>query len=293
MNIAILYAERRKMNGPEIGEQMIYESLSRKGNIVDLVDIANLSSFNKTRFDLVLNRVYASIANDDRTPIYSLLDKLKSFNSKSPFLINPYEASIADYDKYHQYKLMKGKVQTPETVKLDNNNIELYEVIKQLFKKSGGIIIKPNLGGRAHEIKKTTDFDEALSISEKLFSSGNYIAQQFVKSINPFDVRVCVYNGKVVYSHARSLISDNGEPWLGSISKGSKFISYDATKEEIDVALKATESIGAVINEVDIVVTKNGPYVIENNLTPNYDSGCNELVDLFTEECLKYAKSKK
>ena len=85
-------------------------------------------------------------------------------------------------------------------------------------------------------------------------------------------------NNRFVFSFRRSLIStdENDEPWLASVSRGSRKEHYEPSEEEIELAKRATNSIGAFYNEVDMVFTKKGLAIIENNPTPNYVCGQDE-----------------
>jgi glutathione synthase/RimK-type ligase-like ATP-grasp enzyme len=98
-------------------------------------------------------------------------------------------------------------------------------------------------------------------------------------------------NNKMIFAYGRTLISKNNDtPWLASVSNGSKIIEYTPTQEQIDVAIRSTQSIGAFINEVDMIQTHDGPIVIENNPTPNYGITSSKLghtkdfIKMFLEE---------
>ena len=81
-------------------------------------------------------------------------------------------------------------------------------------------------------------------------------------------------DGEVIFSYTRSLLScnSNENPWLASVSKGSIRKICTPPQEVVDVALKGAKSVGAFYDSLDILMTMQGPVIIEHNLTPNYSS---------------------
>lgn len=279
MKIAILHQDL------EWPEKELKRQFEKRNVSVDFVDISSASVAELKRYDLVLNRIYASVANRNYKDNLRTLSLLADLEKEGVFCLNSYQTSLADYSKFASAELMKkNNVLTPETV-LINNKTPLSEVLGISENFGFPLILKRDMGGRGKNVFLVNDESDLKNIYEKIFSeeflanySGNYVIQKFIKSVKPFDTRVAIVNGEFAFSFSRTLISEKSdEPlWLASLSKGSTRIERVATEEEIDLAMRATKSIGALFNEVDITYGEDGPVIIENNPTPNYNEGEDE-----------------
>jgi glutathione synthase/RimK-type ligase-like ATP-grasp enzyme len=227
-----------------------------------------------------MNRVYPSEANDDL--INKGLNATAWLSARNFAMINPLPACMADYDKKFAFDAMKAwNVATPEceilTEEMD---------VKYLEERYGfPLIVKPNTGGTSIGVSKidsASELENMLS-SEGVFS-GNNLVQKFVKPVVDYDIRIGVVNGEPLISYARSL-SKNGsdDAWMGSYSHGSRLIEYEASEEEKRLAVLSSKSLGALLNEVDMHITANGPVIIENNLTPGYVPGEEKWVKLIVD----------
>ena len=244
-----------------------------------LKDVRKSSIYDFKDSDIVLNRVYASVANRDYSSIKKTLNLLSELELKNIYCLNSAKTSLYDYNKFESYKIMRyNKVLTPKTI-LINSAFSLKRVIEESSDELGyPLILKRNSGGRGKDISKINsklEFKDALLKKFSLAKSENYfggfIAQEFIKSLRIHDCRIGIVNGKFAFSYKRSLVSLNGEtPWLASTSNGSVERKYQASDLEIKEALNATNSIGAKFNELDVLFSDKGHYIIENNPTPNY-----------------------
>jgi glutathione synthase/RimK-type ligase-like ATP-grasp enzyme len=270
MKVAILHQKL------EYAEQQLSTLFQQRGHEISLIDIRQLEGVAFRQFDIVLNRVYASVANrcfEDTIAAIDLLEKLEAAGIRC---INSLSSSRADYDKYIQYQQMKNHgVATPETVSVHSQ--AEFQLQREAIGQLGfPLVLKRRTGGRAEGIFKINSNAELLACLETVFKqqgyTGGYIIQQFHQSLGPHDYRIAIFDGDYSYSYARSLVATaSGEqPWIGSGDLGSVFSPYQPTEAEIQLAIKASCAMGAIINEVDLLVTDNGPLVIENNLTPNF-----------------------
>ena len=255
-------------------EKKIYEILRSEGYVVEYADIRDISSRSILTKNpkLVLNRVYASVGNRD----YLILDKninlICELRKAGINVINSYAATLSDYSKYHAYQLMAAAcIPTPRTI-LFEDKTALNEIIPFL----GGfpIIVKRDTGGRGVDLKKCSSLAEVADAIAKIHSSNDYkggiILQEFVESSRAYDYRVCVVGNRLAYVHGRTLISTDGErAWLASASLGSTNIPIKKVSEKLkDIALTTSKTLEADLNTLDIIETKAGFVVIENNLTP-------------------------
>ena len=272
MKIGILHQDL------EEDEILFQSSFERLGCEVELFDVRTSSAAGLTHLDLLFNRVYASVANREYRDNLNALEVLRSLERAGVSCINSSSATEADYSKCKAFDLMKARdVRTPETLlveaPLDRDSI-------QRFVEAHGfpLILKRDLGGRSEGVVKADSFEflnKALAGLQRRGSLNNgssgFILQEFIASVRSYDTRITVFDGEVLFTHGRSLMAVDGQvPWLAGLSTGGEMIECKPNHEEIELALKASAAIGAVLNEVDCVMSAIGPMIIENNPTPNY-----------------------
>lgn len=295
MKVAILHHDL------EFAEERIGKTLEDLGHKATLIDIreGKINYFKKS--DLVLNRVYASVANRDYSSIPKTLELLNNLEKNGIYCLNSWLTSKYDYSKYASFIIMKNAgIRSPETIFI-NEEKDLDKKVKMLEEKLGlPMIIKRDTGGRGKEVSKVDSINEIyddlknkfqLAQEEKYF--GGFIAQEFIKSARDHDCRIGVINGEPLFSYGRSLIAHNSkEIWLASMSNGSKKVEYEAQQEEREIASKTSNLIGAKFNELDIIFSKEGPVVIENNPTPNYfnSPAGRKKIKFFVNEIMKLQK---
>ncbi|MBT7660753.1 hypothetical protein HN604_01575 [archaeon] len=221
--------------------------------------------------DLILNRVYASVANRDYCSVKKTLTLLKKLDESSLLIVNSYDASRSDYSKFFAFNLMNVVgINTPRSF-LYGLNSDLEKTVKTLG--DFPIIVKRDSGGRGKDLAKCNNFEElkqAIGVIESSEDySGGIILQEFCEPLESYDYRVWVVGGEAILYHKRTLISlQEDEPaWLASRSLGSQILRADAN---IPLELKkfcetAAEAINSKFDVLDIIKTKNGFCVIEHN----------------------------
>jgi len=266
MRIAILY------NSFDWCEQQIANFLYKKGHTVYQEHVNTINSKSFKSFDLVLNRVMPSYAAFD--PYFKMQRFMNSLTaiSKVTDLVNSYEAACVDYSKYYAANLMEYyKIPSPKTYLLTEPIIDdIDRIIERLHYP---VIIKPILSGRSRGVIKCNNHTQLIEVLNYVHPEKEVI-QEFTQSTEQIDYRVCVCNDEVVFTVTRSLI----DGWLGCISKGSLMGSSDVPEEVTDLAINVTKCIRAAINGVDIIISKDGPVVIENNPTPNFSPKYKDLL---------------
>lgn len=268
----------------EYSEKKLCSALRKSRVNTKLVDVREDLSWIDSSM-LVLNRVYASVANRNYGDILLTLKKIKELEDRGVRVINDSNASFYDYSKFDASKIQKSKgILTPETF-LVNNLEQMKNIMNSILNYP--VILKRNCGGRAVDVKLVkgeTHLEQVWSGFENY--GGNFILQEFVNSLDDFDYRVTCFNGKVLYCYTRSLLQeDSSFKWLASVSKGSERKIVQIDDELKNFVLKATEAIGADFNSLDIVRTDKGYCVIENNLTPNF-SDANSFEKKLSESLL-------
>jgi len=264
----------------EWGEKRLKALLEKRHVSVCLFDVRKLSfPLEKRLLDctLVLNRVYPSVANRSYENVKKAMKVVRALEAAGVRVVNSSRASRADYSKYWACEFLGKKgILVPKTF-----------VVKPKTKQGPALarigfpaVIKRDCAGRAFDLAIVFNLAQAKKEVERRLNdpaySGNTIVQEFIRSVNDYDLKVCIAGGETLVSaYKRTLISHSRgkRKWAGIISRGSKIVPFDEVPEKLlDTALGASKALGADINDMDIVEGKKGFYVIENNLTPGFNS---------------------
>ena len=81
------------------------------------------------------------------------------------------------------------------------------------------------------------------------------------------DVRMFVVGEEVVGAMVRKAAPTE---WRSNIHLGGKGILYNNTESEAEIAIRAAKSVGLEIAGVDMIMGKEGPYLIEVNASPGF-----------------------
>ncbi|MEQ9812357.1 MAG: hypothetical protein RLO50_06220 [Azospirillaceae bacterium] len=261
---------------PEPAEGRIAGALREQGHEVALQDVRRAAEAQPG--DIVFNRVYASVGNRDWRAVALALAWMRRAERRGAMCINPAAACLADYAKLVAARRMaRAGVPAPATRlwpgRLDDATGTFLEGV------GWPVIVKPDLGGRGHRVtlvEGPLDLIRTIAALDRQTPAGarrRYVLQAFVPTEMAYDLRVGVVAGEVRYAYGRSFVpgAAGGRCWLASVSRGSALLDDVALPDEAGAAARAASAaIGAVVNEVDIVLGPAGPMVIENNLTPNF-----------------------
>ena len=292
MNVGILHHDL------EHQEEYLIKRLKDAGFDSSLVDVRKTSAKKLSKFNFILNRVFASVANRDCKSNNRTLKLLKKIEELGVKCINSHYATRCDYDKFFSGEVLESKgIRTPKTLlikhKQDIGRVEDFVSVVGL-----PVIVKRNMGGRAVNLIKADNLNEAISFLEEEITNPDeqycegYIVQEYVESALDHDYRISVIGGDIAFGITRSLVpkNENEAPWIASASNGSvvKSIDENIPDDVAEIALNSTKAIKASLNEVDILISKDGPVVIENNPTPNYTTSEKGIKRIKTfVECLK------
>jgi glutathione synthase/RimK-type ligase-like ATP-grasp enzyme len=273
MKIAILHHDL------EPTETRIKDLFESREISIDLVDIRDANFDNLKDCNIVINRVYSSIASVDYASVMKTLKLLKKLEKEDVVCLNSFAASVCDYSKYDLFKILSSNnVMTPPTlfVGSEENIPFVVQVAVSQFKFP--IVVKRNCGGRAEDISRVYNADELEHELYKKFKRAHevkygagFIIQPFIKSIRSYDCRIGVVNESFCFSFKRNFVGHlSKEKWLASVHNGSAIGNYEASEKEIEIALTAIQAINCFFGEIDIILTEKGPCVIEINPTPRY-----------------------
>lgn len=286
----------------EPAELKFKEMFQQEGCLIDFLDIREVSKEKLLNYDFIFNRVYSSVASRDFKILKKTLFLLKFLERKGIKCVNSLKASIADYSKFELYKFLSEKgIPTPPTIFIGSRK-SIKKCSESAVKEFGfPIVVKRNCGGKSYEVNRVHSLDELKTSLNKMFDlaeeqgyGAGFILQKFMKSIRDHDCRVGVIEGQFAFSYARSYISKNSEDkWMSSTSGGSYEFPYAATTPEIEISINANLAVDSSFSESDIILTEEGPYIIEVNPTPGYfvDSIDDlERMKIFVEKIINESK---
>jgi glutathione synthase/RimK-type ligase-like ATP-grasp enzyme len=273
MKIAILHHD---IEPAELKFKEIFES---RGCLVELFDIRRVEIEELISYDLLFNRVYSSVASRDFKSLNKTLNILKELEGRGVRCVNSSVASYADYSKYELFLLLSAHgVFTPPSIFLGSRK-DIKKISKRAISEFGfPIVVKRNCGGKSYEVTRVYSLEEMVSTINRMFDTakaqnykGGFIIQKYIQAIRPHDCRIGIVEGKFLFAYSRSFVARNSEDsWIASTSGGSKESLFNPTDEEIEEAKKAKKAINAGYGESDVIMTKDGPCVIEVNPTPGY-----------------------
>jgi ribosomal protein S6--L-glutamate ligase len=114
---------------------------------------------------------------------------------------------------------------------------------------------------------KANSYEEAESLTGTLKALDQLmIIQEYLEHPGE-DIRAFVVGNEIVGSMKRK--SKKGM-WKTNISRGARGIKINLSEELQEMALKTTEVLETKICGVDILESKQGPVVLEANITPGF-----------------------
>lgn len=265
LHVAVLTREPNNYSS-----QRLKEAGEERGHSVELIDTRrcylNIQSHAPEvhyegkalpAFDAVIPRIGASLT------FYGMA-VVRQFEAMGAYCVNPAAAIGASRDKLQAHQtLARYRIPMPTTafassLKDNKNLIDLVGgsplVVKLLNSTQGrGVILA--------ETRKAGD--AVISAFQGL--DANFLVQEFVKEAAGQDVRCCVVGKRVVASMIRT--AEEGE-FRSNLHRGGSAKSVRITKEEREIAVKASRVLGLNVAGVDILRTNSGPVVLEVNSSP-------------------------
>ncbi len=131
------------------------------------------------------------------------------------------------------------------------------------------VIIKVPFGTHGKGVFYATDPETFSPITEYLHVRDNnpIIIEKFISEAHRSDLRVFVLENKIIAAMERKA---RPEDVRANASLGGKGFPVTLTKEEQELALKATRITGLDLAGVDILRSNKGPLVIEINANPGF-----------------------
>jgi tetrahydromethanopterin:alpha-L-glutamate ligase len=190
--------------------------------------------------------------------------------------------------------LQREGLPTPRTF-AGVNRVEAEQIVMSLLAEGGKLVQKPLFGAQGKGlrlIEKITD----LAAPEEV--NGVYYLQEFVPPAQTQhqDWRLFVCAGRVVAAMIR-----HGESWITNIKQGARAKAAIPSQALVDLALRATASVGADYAGVDIIQAPDGRFlVLEVNSMPAWNGLqqvtririSDHVIDAFLDAALSPARRK-
>lgn len=192
------------------------------------------------------------------------MDVLGQLANAGKLVVNSPRAIECAVDKYlTTAKLAACGLPVPRTIAC-----ETIEQSMDAFDSLGGdAVLKPLFGAEGRGIVRLSDAETAFRVFKSLrMTNAVFYLQQFVDHAG-FDVRVLVLDGKPVASMKRSSELD----FRTNINQRGRAEKYEASEEEVRLAVKAAAATGTRLAGVDILRDRdNNAMVLEVNAVPGW-----------------------
>jgi len=131
------------------------------------------------------------------------------------------------------------------------------------------VVIKTLNGTQGQGVILGESFTSSQSIAEAFIRLREEIMlQRFIGEAKGKDIRVFVVGGKVVATMERS--AQDGE-FRSNLHRGASSTKVRISKDEEEMALKASELMGLAVAGVDMLRSEKGPLVLEINASPGLE----------------------
>jgi ribosomal protein S6--L-glutamate ligase len=251
----------------------IVEAARSRGHSIDVINTLhvhmNITSNNpllryggKTLpvYDAVIPRIGASITQ------YGLA-VVRQFEMQGVFSLNESVAIGRARDKLRALQLLaRAGVGLPSTA-FAHGPRKALEVLAEV----GGapVVIKLLEGTQGMGvILAETEASAKSTIEAFSAASVEILVQEFISEAMGTDVRALVVGKKVVAAMRRT--GRKGE-FRSNLHRGGKAEAVDLSPDEIQTALKSTETLGLNVAGVDMLRSKRGPLVLEVNSSPGIE----------------------
>lgn len=146
------------------------------------------------------------------------------------------------------------------------------ENVESMLKMLGDtypVVIKTLNGTQGQGVILGESFTSSQSIAEAFIRLREEIVlQRFIGEAKGKDIRIFVVGGKVVATMERS--AQDGE-FRSNLHRGASSNKVRISKEEEEMALKASEIMGLEVAGVDMLRSDKGPLVLEINASPGLE----------------------
>ena len=191
------------------------------------------------------------------------MDALTNLVAAGVRIVNPPRAIEVAVDKYlASTRLRDAGLPTPATVVC-----QTVEHAMEAFATLGGdVVVKPLFGSEGRGLARVDDENIALRTFKALERIGAVLYLQEYIDHEGCDLRLLVVGNDVLGMRRR-----HPHDWRTNISRGAQAEPLEVTDALTDLALQATQAVGAEIAGVDLLPARDGRlYALEVNAVPGW-----------------------
>lgn len=289
MKILIIYGKKIDINAHEL-----YECAKNLGHDVTIASISDIAAYvgpsgngffvkNKLvdGYDVCFLR---SLGTGNYRQISRRVSLLKHMEESGIYIINPVDAFQKAKDKYSAvFTLARSGIPVLDTI-VTESAYQAYTFSKSV----GAVVFKPLIGSMGYGSVKFEDPDLAYNAFRLLEEINQPLYVQRYLPINR-DLRVFVIGDRALSAIQR--IASEGQ-WKANVAQGASFKKVDIPKEIGKLAVKACRVLGLDYAGVDIIESPSGPYVLEVNSSPSWQSVQKASGINIAEQLIKYVEEK-
>ena len=217
------------------------------------------------QFDAVLVR---SMPPGSLEQVVLRMDLLWELERQGTAIINPPKSMEIAIDKYLCLtKLIQAGIPIPDTIACEDIE-QAMNAFEQLGKD---VLLKPIFGGEGRGIVRINDEEILLRCLKAITQVDAVIyLQRFIPNAG-YDIRLLVV-GDEVFAMKRK----NESSWKTNIAAGATAEKYDPNEQEIEIARRSCDAVGAIVAGVDLIYEttdakpQGDPYVLEVNAVPGW-----------------------
>ena len=228
-----------------------------------------------SRFDVILVRTMPPGSLEQVVFRMDLLGRLEAAGTK---VINSPKSLECAVDKYlTTARLQSDGLPVPETIVCEHED----DATSAFNHLGGDVVVKPLFGSEGRGIVRVSDPDLAHRTFRTLMRLNAVLYLQKFINHGGFDVRILVLDDHVLGGMRRRSAND----FRTNVARDAIAEPHQPTPLEIDLALRATATVGAFIAGVDLLYDADGRcYVIEVNAVPGWQAfGRVTGIDVATE----------
>ena len=192
---------------------------------------------------------------------------IRQFEIQGVFTTTSSESLLKSRDKLTASQLLVGSgIQIPFTV-YPNVNSDFHLLVNHF--KDFPFLVKAISSTHGDGIELVKNLEELIEVTAFLTCNNRrYIFQEFVEESNGEDFRIFVIGKTVIASMKRKASSND---FRSNLHLGGSAEYADVTDEIKNIAVKACQTLGLLIGGVDIIISNNGPLVLEVNPSPGLE----------------------
>jgi ribosomal protein S6--L-glutamate ligase len=143
--------------------------------------------------------------------------------------------------------------------------------VRRAVKLAGGlpVLVKLLRGSQGTGMVLCRSIAEAEAAVATIHALGwDVMVQKYITESWGEDVRLLVAGGELVAAMKRKA---RGDEFRSNIHRGGKALPFSPDREMIRIGIKATRLLGLDIAGVDLLLSRQGPLVLEVNPTPGFE----------------------